>query len=159
MTHPICQFLDIFANFFSHLWDFIIFNKPSLWASLSCLLSNLILPIRDVFFMYTMLIDNTWKYLWIILHFCCDWVSLFFSVFYSLCMPVRNLLELDLYLVFSQGIRSLNFFMVSKHWGFSIYQVLHQNFHNFKLYRVEELSFIYIIVHPVSYPSLKKILS
>ena len=47
------------------------FSKPSLWASMSCLLSNFILSINGVLFMYTMLINNTWKYAWIIIHFSC----------------------------------------------------------------------------------------
>ena len=92
MIYPIHDLLDWFGKCFSHLWGFIIFSKLALWASMSCLLSNSIWPLKHVLFMYTMLIYNTWKihsiymeYSPIILHLYCvesHYSSLYFSCAY-----------------------------------------------------------------------------
>ena len=104
-----------FGKCISHLWGFIIFSKSNLWASMNCLLKNSILPLKDVLFMYTMLINNTWKYIWNILQ------SFFTSLMFSLIIPLFIFLAhaCEKYLVarylsyFSTWFQSFNLYMVS----------------------------------------------
>ena len=109
MVHPISEVLHKFGKFFSHLWGFIIFSKSALWDSMSCLLSNSILPLKDVLFMNTKLINNTWKYIWNILQ------SFFTSLVFSLIIPLsiflvhaceKYLVARSLFCIFPHGIRA-----------------------------------------------------